>query len=115
MRKSIPVVVFLIVLLSAYYFSRQNAAVQNCDCTFIEIMNKETKALQSENKRINALLKHHQREKDSLLSLAKEENKKVIDLRSKQHEKVQAIDDFSSHELLDFFAGLETDSTKNRK
>jgi hypothetical protein len=55
-----------------------------------------------------------QEKADRLQQIVLTANDSIIKLKQKQHEKVSAIDQFHSDELLDFFAGYKTQSTIDR-
>jgi hypothetical protein len=55
-----------------------------------------------------------QEKADLLQQIVLTTNDSIIKLKQKQHEKVSAIDQFHSDELLDFFSGYKTQSTIDR-
>jgi chromosome segregation ATPase len=79
---------------------------------------KELKAANDSLKKSNAELDRRfellQEKADRLQQLVISANDSIIRLKQKQHEKVSAIDQFHTNELLDFFANYKTDGSVNR-
>lgn len=110
------VVLFVLLLLAIGYAIIQGSP-PDCDETFESLITEsvnESMKYEEEKKVLNEKLEKVSQRADSLLAQAKTEGQKVILLKVKQHEKVESVDHYTQHELVEFFAGLETDSFEER-
>lgn len=110
MKKSIPVVI-LVALFTAYYWLHRIFEYHTNDCTpFTEILIQKNDTLSRKILQMDKEILILRQAKDSLILLAREENHLVTKLKNIQREKIQSVDHYTDHELVNFFAKLKTDS-----
>jgi hypothetical protein len=74
----------------------------------------ENDSLKRTNVELDKKFELLQEKADRLQQIVLTTNDSIIKLKQKQHEKVNAIDQFRNDELLDFFAKYKTQSTVDR-